>query len=49
MLLIGILNLIRKHVKCSDKNKDSSYLNILNNFYGWEMSQKLRLGGFKLV
>ena len=33
------------------KNKESSYLQYLdaNNFYGWAMSQKLRVGDFKWV
>ena len=36
---------------CVKNNCESSYLKYwnLNNFYGWKMSQKLHLGGFKLV
>ena len=34
-----------------DKNKETSYLKYwdLNNLYGWVMSQKLLLNGFKWV
>ena len=34
-----------------DKNKESSYIQYLdaNNLYGWAMSQKLPVDGFKLV
>ena len=36
---------------CVKNNCESSYLKYwdVNNFYGWKMSQKLHLGGFKLV
>ena len=38
-----------KHMNNYDKNKESSYIQYLdaNNLYGWEMSQRLRVGGFK--
>ena len=36
-------------MKNYDKNKKSSYILYLdtNNLYGWAMSQKLPVGGFK--
>ena len=38
-----------KYIKNYDKNKESLYLMYLdaNNLYGWEMSQKLPVNGFK--
>ena len=38
-----------KYMKNYDKNKESSYIQYLdaNNFYGWAMSQKLPVYGFK--
>ena len=38
-----------KYIKNYDKNKESLYLMYLdaNNLYGWEMSQKLSVNGFK--
>ena len=38
-----------KHIKNYDKNKESSYIQYLdaNNLYGWAMSQKLPVDGFK--
>ena len=38
-----------KYMKNYDKNKESSYIHYLdaNNLYGWEMSQKLPVDGFK--
>ena len=38
-----------KYMKNYDKNKESSYIQYLdaNNLYGWAMSQKLPLDGFK--
>ena len=38
-----------KHMKNYSKNKDSSYLiySDANNLFGWEMSQKLPVEGFK--
>ena len=40
-----------KYVKNYDKNNESSYLKYLdtNNLYGWTMSQKLLVNGFKWV
>ena len=38
-------------MKNYDKNKESSYIQYLdaNNLYGWAMSQKLPVNGFKLI
>ena len=40
-----------KYMKNYDKNHESSYIEYLdaNNLYGWEMSQKLPVKGFKWV
>ena len=40
-----------KYMKNYDESKESSYIQYLdaNNFYGWEMSQKLPVNNFKLV
>ena len=40
-----------KYMKNYDKNIKSSYLNYLdaNNLYGWAMSQKLPINGFKWI
>ena len=54
----GICHSIDKYVKANnkymnnyDKNKESSYIQYLdaNNLYGWVMSQKLPVNGFKWV
>ena len=39
-----------KYIKNNDKNIESSYLMYFdaNNLYGWAMSQKLPVNGFKL-
>ena len=39
----------KKYMKNYDKNKESSYIQYLNakNFYGWAMSQKWPVDGFK--
>ena len=38
-----------KYMENSDKNKESSYIKYLdaNNLYGWTVSQKLPVDGFK--
>ena len=38
-----------KYIKHHDKNKKSAYIQYLDakNFYGWAMSQKLPVNGFK--
>ena len=40
-----------KYMKNYDKNKESSYIQYLdaNNLYGWAMSQKLPVNGFKWI
>ena len=40
-----------KYMKNYDKNKESSHIQYLdqNNLYGWVMSQKLPVDGFKWV
>ena len=40
-----------KFIKDNDKNKESSYFKHwdVNNLYGWAMSQKLSINGFKWV
>ena len=40
-----------KYIKNYDKNKESSFLMYVdaNNLYGWAMSQKLPVDGFKWV
>ena len=54
----GICHSIHRYAKANnkymnnyDKNKESSYIQYLdaNNFYGWAMSQKLPVNGFKWV
>ena len=54
----GICHSIHRHAKASnnymenyDKNEESSYIQYLdaNNLYGWAMSQKLPVNGFKWV
>ena len=54
----GICHAIHRHAKANnkymknyDKNKESSYFQYLdaNNLYGWAMSQKLPLNGFKWI
>ena len=39
-----------KHMKNYDKNKESSYIQYLdaNSLYGWAMSQKFPVDGFKI-
>ena len=51
----GICHLIYKHAKANnkymknyDKNEEFSYLDA-NNLYGWAMSQKLPVNGFKWI
>ena len=40
-----------KYMKNYDENNDSSFLIYVdaNNLYGWAMSQKLPVGGFKWI
>ena len=40
-----------KYMKNCDKNEESSYIQYLdaNNLYGWAMSQKLPVNGFKRI
>ena len=54
----GICNAIHGHAKANnkymknyDKNKESSYIQYLDasNLYGWAMSQKLPVNGFKWI
>ena len=54
----GICHAIHRHAKANnkymknyDKNKKSSYIQHLdaNNLYGWAMSQKLPVNGFKWI
>ena len=54
----GIFHAIQRHaqannecIKNYDKNKESSYIQYLdaNNLYGWAMSQKLPVNGFKWI
>ena len=54
----GICHSIQRHAKANnkymkiyDENKESSYIQYLdtNNLYGWAMSQKLPVNGFKSV
>ena len=54
----GICHTIHRHAKANkkymknyDKNKRSSYIQYLdtNNLYGWAMSQKLPVNGFKWI
>ena len=54
----GICHSIHRHAKANnkymknyDENKESSYIQYLdaNNLYGWAMSQKLPVNGFKLI
>ena len=54
----GICHSIHRHAKANnkymenyDKNEESSYIQYLDakNLYGWEMSQKLPVNGFKWI
>ena len=54
----GICHTIHRHAKANnkymkncDKNKELSYIQYLdaNNLYGWAMSQKLSVNGFKWI
>ena len=54
----GICNSIHRHARANnkniknyDENKESSYIQYLdtNNLYGWAMSQKLPVNGFKWI
>ena len=54
----GICYSIHRHAKANnkymenyDKNEESSYIQYLdaNNLYGWAMSQKLPVNGFKWI
>ena len=48
---IGVLNQTISNMKNYDKNNESSYMAFLDtsNWYGWAMSQKLLVNGFKWV
>ena len=45
----GYVKANNKYIKNYDKNKESSYIQYLDakNMYGWAMSQKLPVDGFK--
>ena len=50
----GICHAIHRHAKANDKymnnyhkNKESSYIQYLDNLYGWAMFEKLPVNGFK--
>ena len=45
------VNANNKYMNNYDKNKESTYFQYLdaNNLYGWAMSQKLLLNGFKWI
>ena len=45
----GYAKVNNKYMKNHHKNRESSYIQYLdaNNLYGWSMSQKLPIGGFK--
>ena len=51
----GICHSIHRYAKANNKymnkNKESSYIQYLdaNNLYGWAMSQKLPVNGFKWI
>ena len=51
MLFIDMQKLIINTLKIMIENKESSYLKYwdVNDLYGWAMSQKLLLDGFKWV
>ena len=55
-IIAGICHAIHRYAKANnkymknyDQNKESPYFNYLgaNNFYGWTMSQKMLVDGFK--
>ena len=49
--IYGLAKANNKYMKNYDENKESSYIQYVdvNKLYGWAMSQKLRVNGFKWI